>query len=221
MIKTSCPSCFQQYEVEESAVGTYVDCPSCGKRFRVQAAQPAGAGDGSGSRQPKRLSMTLALVFQCILIGGALLHALMWLDGDNGAVSVLSLLFFVPAILCIVFSCMLHHKCWAAMPEGFGRLTPGKAVGYMFIPFYNLYWVFPSFAGLGSDCVALAKAKGFRGHDSIAGLGMGLAVVMCVEMVLGWYPALGLLLSAGEFVLWILFYQGVTKLLNRVAATAE
>ena len=38
-----------------------------------------------------------------------------------------------------------------------------------------------------------------------------------VEMVLGGVPRIGLLLAIGEFILWLLFYQGVTKLLNRVA----
>lgn len=222
MIKTNCPSCFQQYEVEESAVGTYADCPSCGKRFRVQAASPAGrAPAGGGYDRPERLSMTLALVFQCILIGGTILQALAYLDGDMDASFALAWLFIVPAILCIVFTCMLHHKCWAAIPEGFARMTPGKAVGYLFIPFYCLYWVFPSFGGLGADCVALARTRGFRGHDNLGGLGMGLAVVTCVEMVLGWIPGIGLLLSIGEFILWMLFYQGVTKLLNRVAAAGS
>jgi len=220
MIKINCPSCFQQYEVEDSAVGMYSECPSCGKRFRVQSNPisevRAGENDEGGYGRHEPLSLTVALVFQCILMGGTLLQALLELEEDVEAEAGLALLFFVPAVLCVVFTCMLHHKCWAAMPTGFARLTPGKAVGYLFIPFYCLYWVFPSFGGLGADCAVLARAKGLRGYDSLGGLGMGLAVVTCVEMVLGWVAGIGLVLAIGEFVLWLLFYQGVVKLLNRV-----
>lgn len=215
MIKTNCPNCFRQYEVEDSAAGRYADCPSCGKRFRVQAAVTK-----TGYGRPERLSIALALVFQCIFMGGTLLQAIAGMDGDEAAAAGVAVLFLVPAILCAIFSAILHYKCWAAMPEGFARMTPGKAVGYLFIPCFNLFWVFPTFGGLGSDCAALARAKGLRGHDGLGGLGVAFAVVVCVELALGWVPGLGLLLSIAEFILWILFYQGVTKLLNNPAATA-
>jgi hypothetical protein len=205
MIKTTCPHCFQQYEVEDSALGIYADCQSCGKRFRVQVAQPAGIAAGGCERSGGRLSMTVALVFQCIMVGGSLLATIE---------ETLALLFFVPAILALVFSAILHHDCWKAIPAGFARMTPGKAVGYLFIPFFGLYWFFPSVGGLGSDCAALAKAKGFRGYENLGGLGLALATLMCVESVLGCVPVLGLLISIAEFVLWLLFYRSVTKLLN-------
>ena len=31
------------------------------------------------------------------------------------------------------------------------RTTPGKAVGFLFIPFFNLYWVFTTYVGLAKD----------------------------------------------------------------------
>lgn len=253
MIKANCPSCFQQYEVEESAVGTYADCLSCGKRFRVQAASPVGnAPSGGGCNPPERVSMALPLVFQSIVLGLIALSTLFFFADAFGAMEFMEWVFPVIAILNIVFTTMFHYKCWDAMPAGFARLAPGKAAGYLFIPFFSLYWAFPSIGGLGADCAACAKSKGLRGVNYLRGLGLTLAILMCVvgafwafcgltldpEMLrdsaddisnlgmflwfwaLGGAPVIGLLLATARFVIWLLFYRGVTRLLNGAAAPA-
>ena len=59
-IQTSCPHCMQPLVADESILGQYVDCPSCGKRFRLQSQT---ASEGNASSGPKRISMVAALVF--------------------------------------------------------------------------------------------------------------------------------------------------------------
>lgn len=213
MIKTSCPHCAQQYEVEDSDSGKYADCQSCGKRFRILES----SDDTVNSGGDERLSMTTALVFQCIMIGFAFISAIVQLADEYGeATGILALLFIVPMILNLVFTAILHYKCWNAIPQGYARMTPGKAVGYLFVPFYGLYWLFPSIGGLGSDCEMLAKSVGRKKIGNLKALGLTLAIVMCVSWVLGGVPILGLFLSIGQFVIWLLFYQGVIKLLNGI-----
>lgn len=213
MMKTRCPHCGQRYEVEDSALGTYADCQSCGKRFRVQESSASMTCNGGN----ERLTMTTALVFQCILLGFSFLSTLVgFADEDGEATGVLALFFLIPLILCIIFTAILHHKCWEAIPKEFARMTPGAAVGRLFIPFYNIYWVFPSIGGLGADCAMLAQSRGLKGYNSLKPLGNTLAILMCVGGGLGRIPVIGLFLTIGGFVIWLLFYQGVTKLLNSV-----
>lgn len=213
MTKTRCPHCGQQYEVEDSVLGTYADCQSCGKRFRVQVSSASMADNGGN----EKLTITKALVFQCIMLGFAFLSTLVGLADESGEASgILAFLFLVPLILCIIFVAKLHYKCWEAMPKGFASITPGAAVGRMFIPFYNIYWAFPSIGGLGADCAVLAQNRGLKGYDSLIPLGKTLAILMCVSWVLGGIPVIGLFLAIAEFVIWLLFYHGVTKLLNSI-----
>lgn len=50
----------------------------------------------------------------------------------------------------ILFLRMLY-RAWAALPSSRARTTPGKAVGYLFIPFYHLYWGWKVIPGFASD----------------------------------------------------------------------
>ena len=159
--------------------------------------------------------MAPALVFQCIALAYSGIELLLVLgEADEDALGGLALLGIVPLILGLVFTCILHYKCWKAVPAGFARLTPGKAVGYLFIPFYNLYWVFPSFGGLGSDCAVVAANKGLRGFSALPGLGLTYAILLCVDLVTQNIPVLGFFVGVAEFVIWLLFYKGVVRLLN-------
>ena len=194
--------------------------------------------------------MTLPLVFQSIVLGGIALTTLFCFSHASDAMMFMVWVFPILAILNIVFTTMFHYKCWNAMPSGVARLTPGKAAGYLFIPCFSLYWAFPSIGGLGADCAAYAKSKGVRGFNHLRGLGLTLAILMCVvgaiwvfmsltsassilndiayddfsfgPLVLMWAigggPVVGLLLGIARFVIWLLFYRSVTRLLNRVVA---
>ena len=139
-------------------------------------------------------------------------------EADEETMGVMAFLAIVPLILCSVFNCILHYKCWKAVPTSFARLTPGKAVGFLFIPFYGLYWAFPSFKGLGSDCSVIAETYGMRGFSSLSGLGLTYAILWIAGFCLGNIPVLGFFVLAGEFVIWILFYSSVIRLLNELSA---
>ena len=52
---------------------------------------------------------------------------------------------FLPAFVARVywFVCVYrYHKILAAVPNYVHPVTPGKAVGFHFIPVYNIYWIF-------------------------------------------------------------------------------
>ncbi|MCD6327499.1 hypothetical protein J7M28_08100 [bacterium] len=62
---------------------------------------------------------------------------------------------FVLGLLAILFSSIvgLHliYKMWESIQDGYARITPGTAVGFLFIPFYNIYWVFRAVACFPKD----------------------------------------------------------------------
>jgi hypothetical protein len=177
-IHAFCPHCFREYEVEASALGMYADCPSCGQHVRVQAAQLAGNGlDGTGGCP--RLSIAIPLVFQCILLGLSAIANYVFFAGAFDGIDTIASLFLLLVIPETVFSAILHFNCWMALPEGFSRMTPGRAVGPLFIPFYGLYWLFPSIYGLGGDCAMFAENRGINGFKHLRALGLTLAILAC------------------------------------------
>ena len=51
-------------------------------------------------------------------------------------------------VLTVVFGLRILHKLWSLIPTHKARTTPGKAVGFLFIPLFSLYWTFVATYGL-------------------------------------------------------------------------
>jgi hypothetical protein len=50
-----------------------------------------------------------------------------------------------------VLQYILLYKFWKIIQDGFAKTTPGKAVGYSFIPFFNFYWLFIALGSLAGE----------------------------------------------------------------------
>lgn len=46
---------------------------------------------------------------------------------------------------------VLIYRMWASIQDGYARTSPGQAVGFLLIPFFNLYWLFQVFWGYAVD----------------------------------------------------------------------
>lgn len=80
-------------------------------------------------------------------------------DGDAGMVGagqagigfILYLLSLVALLVATIFFCINLYRAWRCLQPGGAQTTPGKAIGLMFIPFFNIYWVFVAINGLPKD----------------------------------------------------------------------
>ncbi|MDR3199783.1 MAG: zinc ribbon domain-containing protein [Planctomycetaceae bacterium] len=52
-------------------------------------------------------------------------------------------------IISNIFYLMFLYAVWRQIPPKIAQTTPNKAVGFMFIPLFNLYWQFIALYGLG------------------------------------------------------------------------
>lgn len=100
--------------------------------------------------------------------------------------TILSIPFF---LLSMVSMYMLLYQLWKVIPTDLARTTPGKAVGFNFIPFFNLYWMFVAYEGLGAD---MNKALVRRRIPYKVNLSLGLTYCMLV------------LIACFAFVSWVL-----------------
>ncbi|MDO5687468.1 MAG: DUF4339 domain-containing protein [Neisseria sp.] len=73
------------------------------------------------------------------------------LSGSSGSLMIL-LLGVVALVVGFVLYCIYIYRAWFMIQSGRStRTTPGKAVGFLFIPFFNLYWVFIALHGWSKD----------------------------------------------------------------------
>ena len=118
------------------------------------AAQPAPPQGRPVKRTSSKLAVgLLAGGFGCMLLGFALSFGA-WMSGE-AALGLAGMLVCVCsyAVLFggIVMFYIALYRAWSVLPPGHGRTTPGKAVGFMFIPLFNLYWIFVALPGLADD----------------------------------------------------------------------
>lgn len=73
---------------------------------------------------------------------------------DQSAKSILTALICIleiPMLAGSILMFVLLYKLWSVVQDGQAATTPGKAVGFLFIPFFNFYWIFQAFWGLAKD----------------------------------------------------------------------
>jgi len=94
-------------------------------------------------------------------------------------------------LVSLVAAAVWLHMAWASVPASMrctdrGRwITPGKAVGYLFVPVYNLYWMFVANQGL---CEAVNRVLLAQGAQPRAP--RGLATTACVVQVIPYFNLL-------------------------------
>jgi hypothetical protein len=64
---------------------------------------------------------------------------------------VLVLVLLLLGAYIVAITLMLMYKVWFAIQPGHPRTTPGKAVIFSFIPFFNLCWIFQLYWGFAKD----------------------------------------------------------------------
>jgi hypothetical protein len=78
------------------------------------------------------------------------------------------------------FFSVIVRRAWASIDGGSEGLSPGKAQGFLWIPFFNFYWVFPALVSLATQ--TNAKADPGRNPDGriTRGFGLVIAILFCV-----------------------------------------
>jgi hypothetical protein len=86
------------------------------------------------------------------------------------------LLSLIPLIPMVVFHSLILHRGWKSVQDGAAKETPGRAVGFCFIPFFNFYWNFVAHVGLMKEFNRLAIARG-RPDQKV---GEGFSLTYCI-----------------------------------------
>jgi hypothetical protein len=159
---------------------------------------------------------SFAFYFLSILICGLISMPISWLSlaatlSDEPQVGmVLSLLSFPFSIFSLVVFCMLVYHAWLSIQPYGVRTTPGKAVGFLFIPFFNFYWIFQAIYGLAKDFNRIVRERSLR----VNFISEGLALTYCIFALISMIPIIGILPGVVNFVLLLIFIYKVYKAID-------
>jgi len=133
-------------------------------------------------------------------------------------VGIYSLVFllFLPGFIC---GMVTLHRAWRVVqPAGRGlRMaipTPGQAVGFLFIPFFNLYWVFIAFAGLMETANALWRDREIHDPPLGNGAAITLGIMFIIFVITVWMPLLNGILASVLCVLLAVVIANAARIAN-------
>ena len=104
----------------------------------------------------------------------------------------------------------LTYKMWKAIQDGHARTTPGQAVGFLFIPFFNLYWVFQTYRGFAEDFNSFIR----RHSINATILPTSLFTAYGVLIICGIIPFIGWLCAAANFIVLLLMISAICDAVN-------
>jgi hypothetical protein len=131
----------------------------------------------------------------------------------------------VSCILLLSFGCaailfgatiwyLLLYRAWAAIQDGNASTTPEKAVGFIFIPFYNFYWVFKAWYGFARDYNFYIE----RHALNIPKLKEGLFLAFCILFICGMVPILMYLAALPFLVIFTITANKTIDAINGLLA---
>jgi hypothetical protein len=98
-------------------------------------------------------------------------------------------------ILCVIIAQILQlmtlHRNWKCLSLAGATVTPGAAVGFLFIPFFNLYWIFRAYYGLPQEWNRITAA-----HEETRlapRMPEGLFLAFCITSLV--FPPVALILA--------------------------
>ncbi len=162
-------------------------------------------------RPSPRVRRTSAGLYAGSMAGGQVLGTLLMLAGavvlavnndsytsSDSATIIAVALCLMGALLMLcgsIFYLIVIYNAWASIQDGHARTTPGKAIGFLFIPFYNFYWVFQALPGFADDYNAYLDRAKIPAPPMGRGLLQSLAVLQVISVVpvIGWITSLAVM----------------------------
>jgi hypothetical protein len=120
---------------------------------------------------------------------------------------------FLASIYGVVILAILIHRMWVAIQPGKPRTTPGQAVGFLFIPFFNFYWIFQAYLGWTKDYNRYVASESIPAPQ----VSEGFAMTICVLMVCSAIPYVGMVIALVNMVFLGLFLNQVCDALAALA----
>ena len=163
------------------------------------------------------LWITLAILTNVLSIFGIVLVFIGEDSYEEGLVMLGGLLCALGVALgiwMVVLYCIYIHRMWRMLPASYARTTPGKAVGFCFIPFYNFYWIFVALYGWSKDYNRFISETG-RTHVQRAP--EGLFLTMCIFTVVGAIPFINYLVAIPNAIIMMVVVYYMCRAINAMA----
>jgi len=176
VLEILCSGCSRSYSLPDEAAGNSMLCQFCGSKIAIKRSlgsnpmrwstkvPPLLPARSISTKDAKNLQLQYtwfwiiwSLSCTALIIANLIGIGIFLLDPPAGtelSVVVICNLFLISLGVLGIFTAniigmWMLYNIWGLLPVRHSPTTPAKAVGYLFIPFYNFYWVFVAYLQLG------------------------------------------------------------------------
>jgi hypothetical protein len=181
----------------------------------LAAAIVVGKGTIMKSYLSKKFFLTALVICGLVNIIGSVV--LLAAPPKEILIPVLALM-AVAVVLATVLGCIIFHRTWAAIQDGHARTTPGKAVGFLFIPLFNLYWIFQALPGFAKDYNRFIARHDLGAPALSEPFFLTATILTLSNIIIGRIPGVGIVYSAGVMIVMIALLNQLLTAVNRLAA---
>ncbi|MEM1030728.1 MAG: hypothetical protein AAGN82_10280 [Myxococcota bacterium] len=156
-------------------------------RLNLPAARRyAGAGSGVEPAPPVAMNKWIyrSVIYGCLAAAAGLFAATY--DPAAGDTALAIGFAWIPLVPAMMMHFLLVHRMWRGIQDSQARMTPGRAVGFTFIPLFNLYWVFEVFPGFATDYNAYLERHRIQAPPMSRGLFLAMVLLPGVNFILYW-----------------------------------
>jgi len=189
-----CPTC------GELIIATAAKCRFCGAVFDarlVGSMTPRGQsyqGFGTPAERIQQIHSCFKTWWICLAVGMGL------------CITCIGAIIGIPVLIAgVVFHMMLLYKLWCVVQDGRAESTPEKAIGFLFIPFFNIYWQFVAIWGLSKDLNRYSRAYGIVAPEASESLALTVCILNCCSII----PYLGMLTAIASMIVAIIAVKGM------------
>lgn len=168
--------------------------------------------------------MTFFIILMCTVVATVAFAAIIAETSDEEAAIMVAVVGIAAILALMIFTivhfCKLHWRCWhvAIRLTGFRDHDEGRAVGFLFIPFFNLYWVFPSYQTLSQLLNRLmAQPRYAMGRPT----NTGLATAYCILNICSIIPYLGSCIGLVNIFFWFTVMNDNKRVTTFILRTPE
>lgn len=164
-------------------------------------------------------SLGFFVLFGVLLGMAVMLQNFVWYQEQPGLgiqlIAILGILGCVQFLIVqMIYTFVILWKMWSSIQDEQARTTPGKAIGFLFIPFFNVYWIFQVWGGFPRDYNNYVDRRGL----AVPHLSSGIFTTYPVLILLTAIPFLGMVVA---LVNVFLFVAIISKTCDAVNALAE
>lgn len=126
---------------------------------------------------------------------------------------------YILNVVAAVLGLIYLYRAWFILQPGGAKTTPGKAVGFLFIPLFNLYWIFVAYGNWATDWNRITSS--YTNLATAPKVSAGLFLALPISIVCMCVPLLNLLAIPVAIILGFICLSQMCKAVNFIASARK